>query len=127
MKEIFVKSIMSTTVETIETGEPLKAVAQRMRDNKISCVIVTDSNGPEGIITERDIVRLLAANLDFEETKAGKVMNTPLESIPPDLEIEEAIQRMKQNGHRRFPVVDGKRELLGLVTQTDLVRGATEN
>jgi CBS domain-containing protein len=78
MEEILVKSIMSTTVETIETGESLKAVAQRMRNNKISCVIVTGSNGPEGIITERDIVRLLAANLDFEETKAGKVMNTPL-------------------------------------------------
>jgi CBS domain-containing protein len=122
MEEILVKSIMTTAVETVDASDSLSVVGQRMKDKKISCVIVTGSNGPEGIITERDMVRLLATNSNFRDAEAREAMNAPLDSVPPNLEVEEAIQRMKQNGHRRFPVVNGKRELLGLVTQTDLIR-----
>jgi acetoin utilization protein AcuB len=45
-------------------------------------------------------------------------------TISPDTSIAEAMERMKRENVRRFPVVDKDRKLIGVVTQTDLLHAA---
>jgi acetoin utilization protein AcuB len=42
-------------------------------------------------------------------------------TISPDVPIAEALEQMRQEGIHRFPVVDGKGKLVGIVTHTDLL------
>ncbi len=45
-------------------------------------------------------------------------------TIKPDVPIAEALEWMRRQNVRRFPVVDGKGKLIGIVCQTDLLHAA---
>ena len=50
--------LMSNKLETIEASDSVQEAAKKMRDERISSLLVLDSsNKPIGIITERDLVR----------------------------------------------------------------------
>ena len=73
-----------------------------------------------GIITERDLVRALAAGVDPEaETVADWMAEAP-DTFSPDVEVEEAARWLLEVGYRHMPVMsDG--ELLGIVSIRDLL------
>lgn len=118
-----IKSIMSPEVITIGESAPVSAAAQRMSDNNISCIIVTDEIGKAaGIVTERDLLRrTVSAGLDLRKSRIGMIMSTPLITISPDAMVLEAGQIMEDKKIKQLPILDGRR-LIGIVTQTDLVR-----
>jgi signal-transduction protein with cAMP-binding, CBS, and nucleotidyltransferase domain len=93
-----------------------------MEENKFGCVIVTNEDGkPLGIITERDLViRVLAKNLKPEAVKAKDVMSSPLATIEPDANINDAARRMSRLDVRRLGVLY-KGDLIGLVSSKDIL------
>lgn len=50
---------------------------------------------------------------------ASEVMQSQVETLSPDLTLEETSQAFSRSPHRGFPVVD-QEKLVGLITQTDL-------
>ena len=56
-----VADVMHTDVKTAETEDTFADVAKTMRTNGISSVVVLDGRKLAGIVTERDIVNLVAA------------------------------------------------------------------
>ncbi len=77
---------------------------------------------PIGIISERDIVRLVATkpNLLVGLT-AQEAMTTPVATLTANTPLSETITKMKDHHHRRFPIVDDDGKLIGLVTQTNIL------
>ncbi len=71
-----------------------------MSKNNIGCVIIVDKNHvtkPLGIITERDVVRLLGTlNQILTDTPLGNIMSRPLITISKDSSIKDAIQTMQR-------------------------------
>ncbi|HWX77214.1 MAG TPA: CBS domain-containing protein, partial [Candidatus Acidoferrales bacterium] len=59
MQEIFIKSFMTTMVKSVSPSTSICDVIETMKDSPHSCLIITDNEIPVGIITERDIVRLV--------------------------------------------------------------------
>ena len=77
---------------------------------------------PEGIITERDIVRRLVFECkDAKLTKASDIMSSPLISLSDDAYIYDAALVMIKYSIRRLPIIKDN-VLLGVVTATDLAR-----
>jgi PAS domain-containing protein len=77
---------------------------------------------PVGIVTERDIVEFQALDIDLSQTLAETVMSTPLFSLKQEDSLWVAHQEMQQRLVRRLVVTGEQGELLGIVTQTNLLR-----
>ena len=54
----------------------------------------------------------------------GERMSHPVITVHPDLPIQEALNMMQREGIRRFPVVDQHGELLGIVSERDLLHAS---
>ena len=120
-----VGDVMSNEVATICPNEIVISAAKIMSDKKISCLIVVDHGNVAGIITETDVLRRVGKKgKNIYRTKLGRIMSSPVESVPPDLSVLEASKIMGVKHIKRLPILkDGK--LAGIVTQTDLVRALT--
>jgi PAS domain S-box-containing protein len=83
-----------------------------------SCVLVTEGRKLQGILTERDIVRLTAQQQDLTSTRVGAVMTRDLVTL-----VEASAQTaltilplFQQHRIRHLPIVDAAGDLVGLVT-----------
>jgi PAS domain S-box-containing protein len=120
-----VGDVMSKEVATISPDEIVISAAKIMSDNKISCLVVMDSGNVKGIITETDVLRRVGKNRkDFYRTKLDRIMSSPVESVTSDISVLEASKIMGVRQIKRLPIID-EGELVGIVTQTDLVRALT--
>lgn len=122
-----IKDIMSKDIVHIESGKSVRDAARLMTDRHVGCLIVTNNGQPVGIVTERDLVRkVLAEVFDASKVFVSDVMSTPLFSTPPDATLEKAAELMAKYRVRRLPVVENNK-LLGIITATDLMKSLTHN
>jgi len=119
---VLVRDVMTSQVISVPESESVERVAKLMDQRNIGSVIVTDEKGrPVGIITERDIVKRVAAkNLLPSEIRAKEIMSAPLITVNPSEKISEAARKMSMLGVRRLVVMD-KGDLIGIVTSRDIV------
>ncbi|MEG3843976.1 EAL domain-containing protein [Microcoleus sp. herbarium14] len=123
-----VKEVMTAQVIQAPVTASVMALAQLMAQHRVSCVVITELSMnlpfpiPVGIVTERDIVEFQALDLDLWETIAQTVMSTPLFSLKPEDSLWVAHQEMQQRLVRRLVVTGERPELLGIVTQSSLLR-----
>lgn len=108
-------------VVTIGPDESVLAAARSLVGHDIGGLVVTDGGHPEGIITERDILRLTAREpARLAGTAVGEVMTTDLVVADLDDELEEAMTVMTDRRVRHLPVLDDQ-ALAGIVSIGDLV------
>lgn len=114
---------MNYNVVTVTPMDNLLTSVSRMNKFGIGSVVVEDSGSPVGILTERDVVRVVEASKDrrMMELVVKDVMTTPVAMVQDITTIEEAAQVMAQRNIRRLPVVRNHK-LAGIVTQTDIVK-----
>ncbi len=112
-----VEEVMSTPLETISASASITEAAQAMRDRTISALMVTSS--PPGIVTSTDVLGVVADGRDPAETTVSEVMTAGVETIPPDLLIEEVAAMMTSLGIKHLPVVAGD-DYVGMVSSTDV-------
>ena len=110
-------------VSTIDPTAPISAVAALLADRRIGAVLVMDrAEQMLGIVSERDIVRCLAANgartLDMT---AGQLMTRAVQVAHPDTTVDQAMQIMTAGRFRHLPVVDHD-TLVGLISIGDVVK-----
>ncbi|HSL11430.1 MAG TPA: CBS domain-containing protein [Actinomycetota bacterium] len=122
-----VADIMHTDVKSADAEDTFADVAKLMRSNGISSVVVLNGDGAlSGIVTERDIVNLVAAGGDPQSVQVAHGMTRRhLETCDPKTDISEVADRMASMNIRHLPVVDhGK--VVGIVSIRDLTRWAAE-
>ena len=126
-----VKEVMTAQVIQAPRSASVISLAELMAQHRVSCVVITESTEfsrnlllpiPVGIVTERDIVEFQALEIDLSQTIAQTVMSTPLFSLKPEDSLWVAHQEMQQGLVRRLVVTGERGELLGIVTQSSLLR-----
>ena len=117
---------MTKKVIVASTAETLDKIAKIMQKNNIgSVIIVDDKDGKhaKGIITERDIVhKVIAKGKDPSKTTVEQAMSKPLRVVKPDTTLEEAARALKDNKIKRLPVVNDNNELVGILSEGDIMR-----
>lgn len=119
---VFVRDVMTSQVISVSEEESVELVAKLMDQHNIGSIIITDEKGrPVGIITERDVVKRVAAkNLLPSKIRAREIMSAPLITVSPREKISEAARKMSRLGVRRLIVVEGG-NLIGIITSSDIV------
>lgn len=128
-----VLSVKGDHVHTISEADSVLEAVKRMNDLKIGCLVVMGEGGsPSGIITERDVLRILPtlAN-DLSNVAVGDVMTKSVIVCHLDDRIDELRSIMKDRFVRQLPVVADDGKLIGIVSLGDvsahlIVEEATE-
>ena len=122
--KVFLKAgtVMSREVITIDENASVKEAADIMNEDEISCIVATKKGQPVGIITERDLLkRIVSEGRNAEKTRVKRIMSTPLITVAPSIDAEEAARLMFEKKIKKLAVVDQNR-LVGIVSLTDIAR-----
>ena len=109
---------MSSPLETISKDATVKEAATTMRENNINALVVTTS--PPSIVTSTDVLAVAAAGRNPTETSVADVMTRSVETVTPELFIEEVAAMMTSFDINHLPVVDIDDEYIGMVSSTDV-------
>ncbi|MBC2864383.1 CBS domain-containing protein [Streptomyces mexicanus] len=102
-----VRDIMTSQLVTVEPQTSVTAVAQKMRDEDIGVVLVTEGDELRGLVSDRDlVVRALAEGGDPDERTVASACSGDLFTVTPDEEVDQAVRLMREHAVRRVPVID---------------------
>lgn len=120
---------MTKDVVSVEPKLCIEEVLRQMRQHRLSCILVCEENIPVGMISERDVVAIAASPLSAKQTglTAGDFMSSPVTTVVVTETLDRAVEEAEQSKIRHLPVVDDEGRLVGLVTQTDLLRAYTSH
>ncbi|UXD21157.1 inosine-5-monophosphate dehydrogenase [Ignicoccus pacificus DSM 13166] len=96
-------------------------VVKRFIDHEYGGAVVVDEHGHlEGIVTERDALRLIASGKKLEETKVSDVMRRTVVVVNKDVPLKMVLQLFGAYRIRRLPVLDDSK-VIGVISSTDVV------
>jgi acetoin utilization protein AcuB len=117
-----VESYMSYTPITIRDDTDYWKAFEIMQDKNLHHIpVVNENSAVVGILTRRD---LKIASMHFRETpvEVSEVMHSPVVTITPGELLAEAAKQMIDNRIGGLPVLDANGQIVGILTETDLLR-----
>ncbi len=116
------EDVMAREVITLDENVSAKKAAEIMAQEGVSAIIVTAEGKAVGILTERDILkRIVAEDKNSIKTKLKEIMSSPLVTIGPSVNLEEAAHIMFEKKIKNLPVINDNR-LIGLISLHDICR-----
>jgi CBS domain-containing protein len=109
------KDIMTRDVVTVRPHMPVKDVATRMVQHRISATPVVDARGKlVGIVSEADI-------LSRKGKQARTIMSKQVVCVEEETSVAEIAEVMVMHGVNRVPVMQGS-TMVGVVSRADIIR-----
>lgn len=119
------ETLVGGGAEVVGPEATLLEVSQSMVKTGVGSVGVVDGHALVGILTERDILRAVADEVDVEVALVADFMTPAPDTFSPDVDVEEAAAWLIETGYRHLPVMrDG--ELLGIASIRDLLWAMVE-
>jgi CBS domain-containing protein len=114
--------ICTPTFITVAPEDTLGEVAERMSAQNVGAVVVKDFGRLIGVLTERDMLRAMAARVHTSDARVRQWMTENPITASPDTTFDEASKIMLDKGFRHLPVVDGD-TILGIVSLRRIMGG----
>ena len=111
-----VGDVMSSPVETIAPTASVQKAAQQMQAKDVSALLVRTSTA--GIITSTDVVTAVADGNDLSSVEVSEVMTAAIETVTPELDLDEAAAMMTTYDIKHLPVVDD--DYIGMLSSSDM-------
>jgi len=123
MKVASILAEKGDAVATISPSAGVHELVDVLFINGIGAVVVSDDgSNVSGIVSERDVVKALAAGRDLKATSVAEVMTTEVFTATVDTTVGELMARMTQSRIRHIPIVDEDDQLVGIVSIGDVVK-----
>jgi acetoin utilization protein AcuB len=130
---MLVRHFMTRNVITLEETLHCREALNELHENNIRRAPVTKKGELVGMVSERDLLRVLPGTIGQVDTRAGeaaerlpiaRVMTTKLITLDPEAHLEDAGRKMSMHKIGGLPVVtEGK--LVGILTESDVFRAFT--
>jgi CBS domain-containing protein len=116
---------MTRSLLTVPAGATLGDAAAAMAERGVGAVVVMEGDAIAAILTERDVMKAVAAGQDGRAPVADWMTRHP-ETIEPEDSTDHAASLMIHGGFRHLPVVvEGK--VVGIVSIRDLMKVALDD
>ena len=114
-----------TAVNVVEQTSSIHDTINVMIQKGASAVVVAERGRPQGIFTERDVLKRVATTgIDKHGTPVKGVMTAPLITLPDTTLVGDALAEMYRRDIRNMPVRGANEELVGLVSMSDILQYA---
>lgn len=119
------QGIEPATIFTVPPETTLVDAAKILAEHRIGAVVVsTDGKRPDGILSERDIVRQLGNHgAQVLDTPISEVMTKNVQTCTTGEDALVILERMTAGRFRHLPVVDDDGNMLGFISIGDAVSG----
>lgn len=130
LETISIIDIVNKDVKTAEQNQNIFEISKIMFDNNIGSVVIIDSNeskNPVGIITEKDIIRILSSKQIVNlQVPIKELMSHPIITLSSKSSVLDAMKLMYERKIRRIIVLEGN-NFVGIVTEHDLFNTLMKN
>ena len=126
-----VREIMSKDIEVVDRNDNLRTVEERMVTKQLRHLPVLEQGEVVGMVTQRDLFKAaMSSTMGYGEkaqqaylqsVRVKEIMTYPVVTVSPDTSVAAAAEMMINKSLGCLPVVDD-RQLIGIVTKTDLLR-----
>lgn len=121
------KDVMKSNVKVIHFDRPVREAAELMEEENCGSLPVEKNDKMVGMVTDRDIaLRVVAQGKDPDKTLVSEVMSEGIHYSFEDDDIKEVVQKMVENHHRRIPVINQQKRLVGIVSLRDVARNGMD-
>lgn len=109
-------------VVTVGPGISIAEAARTLSEKRIGAIVVTDGDAPQGILSERDIVRELGRRGEgcLGDT-VQNLMTRDMVTCAPDETADQVLRKMTDGRFRHMPVMEDTR-MVGLISIGDVVK-----
>jgi CBS domain-containing protein len=115
---VTVRNNMETNVVFVDASDTVIEASNKMLQNGVWSVVVKKRGLPEGVVTERDMIRrCLSKGLDPKRVLVEEIMSSPLITLGPEEHLRKALDLMQEKSIRRVYVVENGK-IIGRITQT---------
>ncbi|MGC2484006.1 MAG: CBS domain-containing protein [Nitrososphaeraceae archaeon] len=125
IKNVAISEFMTRNVKTITENESVGQACKLMYQENIGSLVIIkkDIVIPVGIVTERDITKMVGlSNKFFADMPVSEIMSQPLITINPLTSVEDAVNLMEQKNIRRLPVTNSEGLIVGIITAKDIFK-----
>lgn len=119
--DVNVREIMTREYVAVNEGDSVLGAVQLMREERAGFVLVMRGEDPVGIVTEWDVICLVADEDDPADTPVGDVMSSPLVSLDAERGLSDATSVMARENIRHVLAKNADGETLGVLTQRDVI------
>lgn len=126
-----VEDVMTREVVTLGPDDTLRTAVNAVQRNRIRHIPIVDGRRLVGIVTDRDIKRVLpsvhggASQDDFDRTldelTLAQVMTRDPLSVQPSTSVKDAVSLLIDRKYGALPVVEGD-ILVGIISDIDMLR-----
>jgi CBS domain-containing protein len=117
-----VEKIMTPGIIAVEPGDGLGEIVKKIVHHNIGALPVVNETGiVQGIITLRDLISLIGMSSEPLHVLVSEVMNRKIITIGFDEPFFRAVELMSANRIRRLPVLGRNDELIGVITNKDVL------
>ena len=121
-KQTISNILLQYSVQTIYQDEAAINAIKIMKAKGIdSIIIINNENKPLGIFTTKDFLNIIHDNANIN-LSIKHYMSSPLETLPSDVKIYEALEFIKVKHFKRIVVTNKFGKISGVITQTELLR-----
>lgn len=116
-----VRDFMTEAAVTDSPEDTLSEAAAKMRQQQTGSLLVMDGNTLAGIVTERDVLRIVGEGQDPKSVSLRDAMTRDVVTVRPDSSIREAAQIMFDKWFRHLPVTTDDGAVVGIISLRDLL------
>jgi CBS domain-containing protein len=116
-----VADIMTKAAVTDSPSDTLAEAASKMWREKTGSLLVMEDGELKGIVTERDLLRVVGEGKDPKSVTVADAMTHDPVTVPPDTALIAAAYIMFEKWFRHLPVVTGEGDLVGVISLRDLL------
>jgi CBS domain-containing protein len=121
-----VGTLCQRLVFTIRRSDEVTRAAQLMREKHVGYLVVVELDPlarPVGVLTDRDIVvGVVAREVDPKALRVGDIMTVNIITARESDSVEAALQKMREFGVRRLPIINDRGELVGILAMDDVLK-----
>jgi len=109
-----------TTIPFVDKNQTILEAISIMHNDATDFLIISDNNIPKGIFTSKDVILIISNNIGLNN-KIDVFCSCPLQTIPENFTIKEAVDYVKKKHFKRIVAVDENRKITGIISQQDLI------
>ncbi len=117
---MLVRNVMKRDVITAKQDLTLREAAKIMTELRIGSLVITEDHELKGIVTGTDILKAIARGKDVDTVLVKEIMSSPVKTIEPSADLEDAVDIMVKNKIKRLVVVEGGK-IVGIITASDIL------
>ncbi|GAB3025450.1 CBS domain-containing protein [Natronobiforma cellulositropha] len=121
--DLSVRDILTNDYVAVSESDTVLDAVRLMREERVGYVLVVRGADPVGILTEWDVLGLVAAEESPKTTLLETAMSAPVLTVEASLPLSDAATKMTTDNIRHLVVTD-EEDVLGVLTQRDVIAAA---